>query len=495
MEEDGESALITTTATETTATATTPMTNAAGKPYHPKRPHRKSRTGCRNCKARKVKCDEGRPACRTCKLRHETCVYMVVPKRASPSIGSPSSTTLQDWDGAAMGLYHSPLEQGNASAIVPQPLFRPSGHDDTDMRLLWFYTTATYSSFSTGRLKERDVDVILKVNVVQHAFANRFLMDTILGLSAMHIDHLGVKSMGISRSVELQYRARAFEAFRKAVEAADPSTYPALLITSLFLCCLSTHVFRGEEARPFAILDWMNLWRGIGIIIGLIRSRNEQLNDTRLDSLLFRPSVDLDASSPWIPNQLLVMISSIKEGDPDFPLFGEYYKALQLLGSLYRELSNGISPLLLLRVVTFFTFFPSSLVEPAREMRPRVLVIIAHYLIFTRFKAHHTWWIEDIAQYEIPNICSFLGPEWEDLLRLPMASLYAEDNTALARLLLGDPSWRPPSRAEQLPAPSLDEERELAIRAIKAEEDSPGKAKYYLGQHVCKLNPVDGRVR
>ncbi|AEO61798.1 hypothetical protein MYCTH_2070790 [Thermothelomyces thermophilus ATCC 42464] len=464
--------------TATTETTATPVTNAAGKPYHAKRPHRKSRTGCRNCKARKVKCDEGRPACRMCTLRRETCVYMAAPKRAPRSTSSSSPTPSRDGDAAA-------LEQRCCtSAVVPQPQFRPGGHDETDMRLLWFYTTATYSSFSTGQLKERNVDVILKVNVVQHAFANRFLMDTILGLSAMHINHLGIRNLGISRSLELQYRARAFENFRKAVEAADPSTYPALLITSLFLCGLSTHVFRGEEARPFAVLDWMNLWKGIGTIIELIRSQHEQLFRTRLGSLVFRPAVDLDASARCIPNQLLLMIASIKEGDPDFPLSQVYYRALQLLGSLYLELRNGFTPLLFLRIVTFFTFFPNSLIRPAREMRPRALVIIAHYLVFTRFKANHSWWIEDIAQYEIPNICSFLGPGWEDLLRLPIASLYTEDNTALARLLLGDPSWHPPSKIEQVPAPSLYEERELAIRTVKAEETAE-EAREYLENYAA----------
>ncbi|KAI3321896.1 hypothetical protein HD806DRAFT_502242, partial [Xylariaceae sp. AK1471] len=31
-----------------------------------RRPHSKSRTGCRVCKSRRVKCDETRPSCRRC---------------------------------------------------------------------------------------------------------------------------------------------------------------------------------------------------------------------------------------------------------------------------------------------------------------------------------------------------------------------------------------------------------------------------------------------
>ncbi|KAL2147898.1 hypothetical protein VTI28DRAFT_3376 [Corynascus sepedonium] len=463
-EKDEEPATVTAAAVAAAAEAV-----AVEKPYHPKRPHRKSRAGCRNCKTRKVKCDEGRPACRMCTLRHETCVYMAPPKRAS-RVHSSSPAPSRDGEPASSAS-RALGQQRCAGAVITQPQFRPGGYDDTDMRLLWFYTTATYSSFSTGSLKERNVDVILKVNVVQHAFANRFLMDTILGFSAMHINHLGLKNMGVPRSLELQYRARAFETYRKAVEAADPATYPALLITSLFLCGLSTHVFRGEEARPFAILDWMTLWKGIGTIIGLIGFPDEQLYRTSFGALIFRPSIDMDASARCIPSQLLFMIASVKDGDPDFPLVKSYYGALQLLGSLYLELRNGFTPLLFLRVVTFFTFLSHPLLRAAREMRPRALVIVAHYLPFTRFKANHSWWVEDIAKYEIPNICNFLGPEWKTLLQLPMASLQAEDNMALARLLLGDPSWHPPSTIEEEPFTSLFE-RELSIRTIKS-EDAP----------------------
>lgn len=149
------------------------------KPYHYKRPHRKSRAGCRNCKKRKVKCDEGRPTCRLCTVRKETCVYMTVAKRASPTASSAASSPSKE---SGSDLARVETRPGTVSQ---QPLFIPSGRIELDMRLLWFYTTATYSSFSTGSLRERSVDVALKVNVVQHAFANPFLMDCILGLSAM----------------------------------------------------------------------------------------------------------------------------------------------------------------------------------------------------------------------------------------------------------------------------------------------------------------------
>lgn len=449
---------------------TVSVTAAADKPYHAKRPHRKSRAGCRNCKKRKVKCDEGRPACRPCTARKETCVYLAVTKRASPTTSTASSSPGKESSPALA------VASRHTSTVPQQPLFVPSGHDECDMRLLWFYTAATYASFSSGGLKERNVDVVLKVNVVQHAFANPFLMNCILGLSAMHANHLGIHTMGISRSQEMHYRARAFETYRKAVEAADPATYPALLATSLLLCGLSTHVFRGDEAKPLAILDWLALWKGIGAIIDVIQL--PKMFRSGVATLVFRPSVDLDASARSIPSYLLFMVACIKDGDPDFPLVRKYHKTLQFLGSLYLELEKGLSQMLLLRVVTFPTFVPKQFINAAREKRPRALVILAHYLIFMKFQVPTYWWIEGISDYEIPNIYRFVGPEWEHLLRIPMAALPLDDGRDLARLLLDDPSWDCPTKTEPEPIITSDAERELAIRAAR-EDDLSAEVEEY----------------
>ena len=48
---------------------------AAEKPYYSKRAHKKSRAGCKNCKGRRVKCDEARPKCRNCVVRRLDCIY------------------------------------------------------------------------------------------------------------------------------------------------------------------------------------------------------------------------------------------------------------------------------------------------------------------------------------------------------------------------------------------------------------------------------------
>ena len=59
--------------------------------------HNKSKTGCDNCKRRRVKCDEGKPFCKKCTNMKLDCVYSPIqPRRRKDSSTSKFSITAQD---------------------------------------------------------------------------------------------------------------------------------------------------------------------------------------------------------------------------------------------------------------------------------------------------------------------------------------------------------------------------------------------------------------
>ncbi len=139
------------------------------------------------------------------------------------------------------------------------------------------------------------------------------------------------------------------------------------------------------------------------------------------------------------------MITSIREGDVDFPDVEVYYDALKYLGSLYQELGKGFSATMSLRIVTWFTFLPQPFVELARRKRPRSLVVIAHYLCFIKLVQDRLWWLAGIADKEIRDILDFLGEDWYPLLRVPQIALHTADKAMLAKLVLDNHSWEPES--------------------------------------------------
>ncbi|KAI6782003.1 uncharacterized protein J7T54_003422 [Emericellopsis cladophorae] len=438
-------------------------TVASDRPYHAKRPHKKSRAGCKNCKARKVKCDEARPICRSCNLRKNECVY---PGPANPTDSSkprsapdrvdnaptrsesPTSAFEECCNGHSYVSAHSnallcastaphvtdacPLELKNDLQLLREPLFRPAiARDDFEMRLLWFYTTATCSSFSFEYAAERPVETIMRTRIVYHAFQTPFLMQSLLALAALHLQNLNQE---IDPKRALAYRATSFEGYRKAVEEADPETFPAMIINSLLLTALSSQAFRDADGKDLYIVDWMIVWRGIGLIIQTMGF--ERFLSSGLKSLFYRPPMDLDDTAKHIPNILLYMITSIPESDPDFQETQTYYDTLKYLGALYQSLHDGgFGPLMALRIITWFTFIPHGFVELGRQRRPRALVIIAYYAAFVKL-ANSVWWIRGIGQRTLRDICRHLGPEWSCFLN----SLNGSPRTSLRRKIL----WLPP---------------------------------------------------
>lgn len=441
----------------------TTATSSAPRAYHAKRPHKKSRAGCTNCKRRKVKCSETRPACQACILRKDNCVY---PKAASqgqsstptntnnsgtplaaPSRTSSSPVTPQD-KALTLSPAHGSHRGGRSPSVVSidpadtiiikEPLFRPPEMADmTDMKLLWFYTTETFSSFSVETRRSRLIDDALRVKVVEHAFQSPFLMQCLLGLSALQLRSLG-QPMTAKKAAE--YSSKAFEGYRGAIQNAEPGDYPALLAASLLMCALSTEMFREHNKKRLCVIDWMTVWRGIGLIVDLITPKS--IHESGLAVLFYRPPIDLEKTFRFIPNNLLFMVSSIPPEDADYPHQQTYYDALKYLGSLYMELQHGFSPILDLRVITFFTFIPRLFLPLAREERPRALIILAHYLTFTKLNTS-VWWMQGLADREIGEICSMLGEPWADLTIVPQNVRLAKDRVQIARTIIENHNWHP----------------------------------------------------
>lgn len=453
---------------------------AEEKPYHSKRPHKKSRSGCKNCKARKVKCDEAQPACRACRLRKTECVYPGTTKSTSPPTATTktisSAESLPPTTATVDFVFSEPPSQSLPSTsvssltpsttahddsrrdssqstspetdllVISEPMFRPApAVDEVDMRLLWFYTTATCSSFSVECGIDRPVENVMRTKLVQHAFETPFLMHSILALSALHLQNM---HQDVDTSRALMYRAKSFQGYRKAVEEGNPKTFPGLIANSLFLTALSSQNFRDPDAKDLYILDWMIVWRGIGLMVHMMGIK--AIYESGLASIFYRPPMDLETSPTAIPNNLLFLVSSIHPDDIDFPEMETYYNTLKYLGILYQHLrKHGVDPIMKLRIITWFTFLPRRFVELAQEKRHRALIIIAYYGMFLKLGIE-IWWMKEIGQRTLGDITRHLGLDWAEFMRLPLLAMSINDIEDLCRHILEEPEWVSPH------APSTD---------------------------------------
>ncbi|EXK36343.1 hypothetical protein FOMG_09532 [Fusarium oxysporum f. sp. melonis 26406] len=118
--------------------------------------HTKSRKGCQQCKKRKVKCDEQRPACFNCSRLQEECKYLLPPPKKTyvRRSGSPKPT-----------------------------ISSTGGINLRDLELFHTYTTSTYSTLSIFPALQD----FWRITVPRLAIHNSYLMGEILALAALHL--------------------------------------------------------------------------------------------------------------------------------------------------------------------------------------------------------------------------------------------------------------------------------------------------------------------
>jgi hypothetical protein len=437
------------------------------RPFHTKRPHKKSRSGCKNCKVRKVKCDEARPICRSCRLRKTDCVYLSsspvsapvptfsevvlpnLPLQHQPQSSPPGlSLVLSPPDSSLdyppllygfgdQGRVYDEVDEDEGVVIAMEPTYRHTGVDEMDMKLMWFFTSFTSASFSVAGEFGRPAEIVMRSTLVQLAFENRFLMDSVLALASLH---MRCNNQAVNPGRASFYRARAIESYRRAFAEARPETYPALLSNALLLTALASETFRDPESQELYIIDWITVWRGIGLMVGL--TTVPRMYQVGINTLFYRPDMDLEGAAVAIPNDLLFMITSVPMDDPDYWNTQTHYEALKYLGTLYQGLKLGLGPLSHMAVITWFTFLPEPFVELVRQRNPRALIIIGHYACFLKM-LQSLWWVEGIGQRSLQDICKYLGPDWHQHMKVLLQAIDTDDLLELGRLLSNDPSWSP----------------------------------------------------
>ncbi|KAE9362664.1 hypothetical protein N431DRAFT_565105 [Stipitochalara longipes BDJ] len=183
-----------------------------------RRPHHKRRTGCKECKARKVKCDESKPSCRTCIKRNAQCSF---------------ASTLLDERGSNNG---SPASIKSARIRDLSPLTL----DLTNLELLHHFTTITCFTFSSDPV----VQTIWRVLAPQHGLSNEFVLHSLLAVAGLHL-----ASLKLSRSDFYTAQALVHHQASSTVTRPMVSDLTSDNSSSLFLFSVLTSYFALASPR------------------------------------------------------------------------------------------------------------------------------------------------------------------------------------------------------------------------------------------------------
>lgn len=294
-----------------------------------------------------------------------------------------------------------------------------------------FWSLFTSQSVAPGTY----ADQILQVTLPQLAFENPYLLDVMLGISSLHLQSL-VTSTSADRQQTALYRANAFSGFREAlpmVTTTKPGSWESALLTSIMLTMLCAKDFQLEEG-DLHVLHWINLYRGLSSVISL--GQFNQVMSSVVAPLFKRSLTDLKIE-PVVPYNLYEMLQNISPGDPDFPHLSTYREILDYIGVLYASLiQDGNSPALQTRVVSWCSLIQFEGAMLARERRPRMLILLAHYLVFVKICSRDVWWMEGTGEGDISRIFRMVPPRYFHLLDLPRACATMENPADVVDLML-----------------------------------------------------------
>ncbi|CAJ2500510.1 Uu.00g033630.m01.CDS01 [Anthostomella pinea] len=360
---------------------------------------RRSRFGCRNCKLRKLKCDELKPQCKKCTSFGVSCNFMSshIPD-LQPVVPGPRRPTV--------------VARGNAKPQLQPPVTSAVWTSDEAAS---YQLNAKCQDFVTrylGRsLVAADNPQMTHINrrLLKLAFAYPFLMHASLAVALTYDRHLNTTS-GSRRSLEMCYHwsqgtVLLNRRLREPIETKDKDPIWATAAALAILTFSSPDASTPEESWPLRTsdhsdLDWVRMAEGKMALWST-------LNPLRPDSLftVMAPAYAL-MNTPFpvvgidgIPRPLAAVCDLDAASTADSsPYFCAAHAVSGILNLSDSAISTGHTQIF--QRVIYGRF------ECLLRERDPVALLLLH--LWYRKASRGIWWIELRARVECPSICSYL---------------------------------------------------------------------------------------
>ncbi|GIK05446.1 hypothetical protein Aspvir_009556 [Aspergillus viridinutans] len=216
-----------------------------------KRPHTKSRWGCYNCRARRVKCQETKPACENCMYRDMECVY-------------PSK--VREWVdvGKQQASRRDALVASSQSGklVSPSQGLAVSPFSGDDLRFFHHFLVVARPHLPFGS------EETWATEVPKYAHEYPHLMHAILALGATHYSLVSPNGWEYS-STAIIHRGKALKALSAAIGKGPECTTTDL---DVILATCYALVFQAYHMQD-GLVDFAVMVRGCGVITNCIMDR------------------------------------------------------------------------------------------------------------------------------------------------------------------------------------------------------------------------------
>ncbi|KAF7504529.1 hypothetical protein GJ744_002149 [Endocarpon pusillum] len=410
----------------------------------PRKPHKKSRRGCKDCKRRHIKCDENRPVCVNCVTAGLQCAFFgeqqtLLSNDEATIVGSPgtsgSGSSTRN-SGQCVGEGWRP----QASHVPPPspPPFSPAQQlhsplNTTDpglnldyLELLHHFSTVTYQTLTPDPAQQQ----IWQLTAIQLSLSFPFLMHEILAIAALHLAQCRPerRSHYYTKATELQ--SHALNEFKQVREHVEASNCGAILI---FACLLALHVLADPPRRQglnFSdyldhFLGCINLLRGVRHMV--ISDWWSYLYESELKPLLAVEEPEKPYNIPDECRDLAELTTNSDLGPTSIKAYDVAIERLQW-NFAASALGEGTSS-----TIRFVMAWPVQLkddyFELLNERRPEALIILAYYGALLHFY-RASWAIGDSGAFLIRAVGAHTGPHWGRWMAWPDRVLKESSNVA-----------------------------------------------------------------
>lgn len=410
-----------------------------------RKPHHKSRSGCGNCKRRRIKCDERKPACSKCIHHAIDCDFLstgTTPSSSPCSAPSPSKPSKAQFR-FKPSKYQSEKckhkdETGEASSQTVSTKLQSkdssasalSHSQDTisfaDLQLFHHFVTETYRTLAD---EATDRNQVWRTHIPQWGFSTPSIFHLMLALAALHLGYLHPEKRDqyvLQADDHFTFGIRSVSAILSSLNSENCQS----IYMSTVLICL-VYFAHGPKPGEYLVFsetgkaEWLVLMRGVRSI--LFSSHDKIFTGV----LEVQTDPDIQGVSPLLQDELGEHQSHMKAfqhfmemqaGGSSTPQI--YIDALEdlleMFEEAYRCLSAGKDGVNLMAPLFGWIYRrPEEFICLLEEKEPFALVILAYWCILLKFM-RSSWLMIAWDRHVIAGIRQSLATEFHQWIEWPV---------------------------------------------------------------------------
>ncbi|KAK2063546.1 C6 zinc finger protein [Colletotrichum caudatum] len=354
-----------------------PSTNMQSNPS--RRSHPKTRTGCKTCKTRKIKCDEQRPACKNCIKHGVACGFL-----ASPSLDPMLSLS---------------QHAGDLNFL--------------DLELLHHYCNFTAHTLSENPLLRE----FWRINVVKLGLECDYVMRSILSLSALHIAHLNPERKDSLLEKSMAHHEMSSRTAVSLMQNVQDENKAPLFIFSVLTIYIVLANSRYLNEAPLASAeqspDWIVLFCGTRYLVG------EPNTNPLISPIISRTVAHFQfREAPCHHTRLGDLEANINASESDDGLLAIYNHAINELYKSYGVFYESSEPQDIIDVFIWIAMVADDFLPLLRESRQKALVIFLYFCMLLR-QLRSQWWLDVWASNLYAKTYELLDEEHRSWIRDP----------------------------------------------------------------------------